>query len=139
MQTSVLHCPSTKAIWDDLKERFDQRNGPLIFQLKRELSEATNIIKQFFQMVKTQFGVSIKCLRSDNAKELALTDFLASIGTQHQFSCVERPKNNSVVERKHQHLLNVAIALFFQSQLPVKLWVDCVVTATYTTRKNKCH
>nr|KYP39922.1 hypothetical protein KK1_038766 [Cajanus cajan] len=37
MQTSVLHCSSAKAIWDDLKERFDQRNGPLIFQLKREL------------------------------------------------------------------------------------------------------
>nr|KYP40935.1 hypothetical protein KK1_037703 [Cajanus cajan] len=37
MQTSVLHCSSTKAIWVDLNERFEQCNGPLIFQMKREL------------------------------------------------------------------------------------------------------
>jgi len=37
MQVSILHCSSTKAIWDDLKKCFKQRNGPLIFQLKHEL------------------------------------------------------------------------------------------------------
>jgi len=52
-------------------------------------------------MVQTQFGVSIKCLKSDNAKELALTQFLASIGTLHQFSCIERQEQNSVVEKNH--------------------------------------
>ena len=77
-------------------------------------------------MVQTQFFVSIKCLRSDNAKELALTQFLASIGTLHQFSYVERPKQNSVVERKHQHLLNVARALYFQSKVHISFWGNCV-------------
>ncbi|KAH1203437.1 hypothetical protein GmHk_17G049690 [Glycine max] len=37
MHVSVLHCSSTKAIWNDLKERFEQHNGPLIFQLKCDL------------------------------------------------------------------------------------------------------
>ncbi|KHN22843.1 hypothetical protein glysoja_020773, partial [Glycine soja] len=37
MQVSILHCSSAKAIWDDLQERFEQQNGPLIFQLKHEL------------------------------------------------------------------------------------------------------
>ena len=37
MQVSILHCSSAKAIWDDLQERIEQRNGPLIFQLKHEL------------------------------------------------------------------------------------------------------
>ena len=37
MQVSILHCSSAKAIWDDLQERFEQRNGPLIFQLKHDL------------------------------------------------------------------------------------------------------
>ena len=77
---------------------------------------------RFFAMVKTQFAASIKCLRSDNAQELALTDFLASQGTLHQFSCVERPQQNSVIERKHKHLLNVARALFFQSKVPITCW-----------------
>lgn len=70
-------------------------------------------------MLKTQFGVTIKCLRYDNAKELALIDFLALEGILHQFSCIERPQQNYIVERKHQHLLNVAWALFFQSMVLV--------------------
>ena len=60
----------------------------------------------------------IKQVRSDNAKELAIADFLTAKGILHQFSCVERLEQNSVVDRKHQHLLNVARALFFQSKVP---------------------
>lgn len=101
-----------------------------LFLLKHK-SEASIYVQQFFAMVQTQFGVSIKCLRSDNAKELTLTEFLASTGTLHQFSCVERPEQNSVVEMKHQHLLNVARALYFQSKVPISFWGDCVTTATF--------
>ena len=57
--------------------------------------------------------------------------FLASIGTLHQFSCVESPKQNSIVERKHQHLPNIAIALYFQSKVPISFWGDYVTTATF--------
>ena len=60
-----------------------------LFLLKHKY-EASIYVKQFFTMVQTQFGVSIKCLRSDNSKELVLTQFLASIGTLHQFFCVEK-------------------------------------------------
>lgn len=37
MSASVLFSDSVAVIWDDLKERFQQSNGPRIFQLRRDL------------------------------------------------------------------------------------------------------
>ncbi|KAL4591838.1 hypothetical protein LXL04_004812 [Taraxacum kok-saghyz] len=69
--------------------------------------------------------------RSDNTKELEFTDFFNEKGIIHQKSCVARPQQNSVVERKHQHLLNVARSLYFQSHLPIKYWTECVLTVAF--------
>jgi len=44
--------------------------------------------------------------------------FLSSKGIVHQTTCVETPKQNGIVERKHQHILNVTCALLFQANLP---------------------
>lgn len=56
------------------------------------------IIPYFINMVATQFNCSIKDLRSGNAKEFALTEFLTKKGVLHQLSCVNRPQRNSGVE-----------------------------------------
>lgn len=60
-----------------------------------------------------------------------LLSFFLSKGVIHQYSCVERPKQNSVVERKHQHLLNVARSLYFQSCLPITFGRECILMAAY--------
>lgn len=99
--------------------------------LMKNKSEATQLIKNFFVFVKTNFDKPIKQLRSDNAKELKLDDFLSEQGTLHQFSCPYRPEQNSVVERKHQHLLNVARSLLFQSKAPIRFWGECINTAIF--------
>ncbi|CAA3023561.1 retroelement pol poly [Olea europaea subsp. europaea] len=101
-----------------------------LYMLKQK-SDAVGAVHRFFNLVATQFRAVIKSFRSDNAGELSFKDFFSEKGVIHQFSCVERPQQNSVVERKHQHLLNVARALFFQSRVPIKFWSECVLTAAY--------
>ena len=101
-----------------------------VYMMKAK-SEVQTLVPKFLTMVKTQFNRVVKTIRSDNAKEFNFSDLFSRLGIIHQHSCVERPQQNSVVERKHQHLLNVARALLFQSNVPLEYWSDCVSTAAY--------
>ena len=99
--------------------------------LMKSKSDASKIIPAFYHLVHTQFNAIIKVVRTDNAPDLELTSFFTSKGIIHHLTCVETPQQNGVVERKHQHLLNVARALRFQSNVPISFWGDCILTATY--------
>ncbi|XP_060974307.1 retrovirus-related Pol polyprotein from transposon RE2 [Cannabis sativa] len=66
---------------------------------------------------------------SDNAPELAFKDLFSKNRISHDFTCIETPEQNVVAERKHQHLLNVARALYFQSKVPIQYWTECLMTA----------
>ena len=60
-----------------------------------------------------------------------MRSFLDERGTIFQHTCVHTPQQNGVVERKHRHLLNVARALRFQANLPLRFWGESVQTTCY--------
>ncbi|KAL4347752.1 hypothetical protein GQ457_17G011290 [Hibiscus cannabinus] len=91
-------------------------------------------LKQFLTLVKTQFSSNTKIIRSDNGTEFfnsACSTLFTTLGLVHQSSCVHTPQQNGVVERKHRHLLEVARALRFQSNVPIKFWGECILDACF--------
>ena len=101
----------------------------------KQKSDVAIVIPKFFHLISTQFTAKIKTFRFDNARELAFTEFFNEKGVLHQYSCVDTPQQNSVVERKHQHLLNVARALYFQSRIPIQFWSECILTTTFLVNR----
>lgn len=99
--------------------------------LLRTKDEVIRIFPKFITQVETRYGVKVKQVRSDNAKELRFDQFYQEKGITTYHSCPETPEQNSVVERKHQHILNVARSLLFQSHVPLSLWGDCVLTVVF--------
>lgn len=94
-------------------------------------SDASVAIQNVYKMIETKFACKIKIIRTDNGNEFNLKQLYSEKGIIHQITCVETPQQNAVVERKHQHVLNVARALRFQSGLPMLYWNDWVLTAIF--------
>ena len=68
----------------------------------------------FFNEIKNQFGVSIRILESDNAREYlsqSFTTFMKSHGILYQTSCGYTPQQTGVAERKNRHLVETTRTL----------------------------
>ncbi|WVZ19084.1 hypothetical protein V8G54_006406 [Vigna mungo] len=89
-------------------------------------------LMNFITLIERQYKKQVKMIRSDNGTEfMCLQQYFHLHGILHQTSCTGTPQQNGRVERKHQHILNVARALRFQGQLPLKFWGECILTASY--------
>lgn len=62
---------------------------------------------------------------------MVLTKYFRDTGIIHHTSCVDTPKQNGRVERKHRHILNVARACLFQARLPINFWGESILAAEH--------
>ena len=73
-----------------------------VFLLKQK-SNVNFTFQNFFHMVKNQFGVEIKKIRSDNARDYfnqVLSPFLKEKGIIYESLCTNTPQQNGMAERK---------------------------------------
>ncbi|GJZ89261.1 putative RNA-directed DNA polymerase [Tanacetum coccineum] len=80
--------------------------------LIKSKDEVFESINTFFNLIKNQFKSTVKIFRSDNGTEFVNQNFhkfCKEKGIVHQTSCAYTPQQNGVVERKHRHLLNIAL------------------------------
>ena len=103
-----------------------------VFPLKQK-SEDVKILENFVIFIQTQFEAAIKIIRSDNENEFFMTNFFINKGIIHQTSYVNTPQQNSIVERNHGYLLNVARALMIQSHLPKIYWLYSMIYVAHIT------
>ena len=82
--------------------------------LMKNCAELYSIFQKFYAEILTQFNISIRVLRSDNAREYfsaPFISFMSQHGIIHQSSCAHTPQQNGVAERKNRHLF-----FFFDQQ-----------------------
>lgn len=102
-----------------------------IYFLKAK-SDTIGAFAHFREMVFTQFGKRIKALQTDGGKEFKpLVKFFSEYGIIHRISCPYTPQQNGIAERKHKHIVEVALSLFAQSHVPSKYWADAFCAAVY--------
>ena len=102
--------------------------------LMKTRAELFSIFQKFYAEILTQFNISIRVLRSDNAREYfsaPFTLFMSQHGILHQSSCAHTPQQNGVAERKNRHLIETARTLLLHSHVPFRFWGDAVLTACY--------
>jgi len=84
-------------------------------------SKFFEIYAAFQALVKTQHSVVIKCFRCDLGGEYTSNKFcqlFALDGTIHQTSCTDTSEQNSVTERKHRHIVEIARSLLLFAYVP---------------------
>jgi len=75
--------------------------------LMKHKDEVLSIFETFHAMVCTQYGATIKVLRSDNGGEYVnkhLKTYFNQHGLIHETSCSQTPQQNGVAERKNRHI-----------------------------------
>jgi hypothetical protein len=108
-----------------------------VYLLKHK-SDTLQVFSEFHAMVQTQFSLPIQVLRTDCGGEFTshkFQHFCASKGLIHQMSCPHTPQQNGVAERKHRHLIQCALALLSESNLPMSYWHYAVSVAAHVINR----
>lgn len=88
-------------------------------------------LQYFCAFVETQFDRKVKVIKSHNGKGFEMKRFYVEKGILHQTFYMETPEQNGRIERNHQHILNIARVLKFQSGLDIRYWSDFISTVIY--------
>lgn len=97
-------------------------------------NEVLGCFKDFHKLVANQCNAKVQIIRTDNGTKYMNKEFVSYTSDQgiiHQTTCLGTPPQNGIAERKNQHLLEVAMFLMFQMNVPKFLWSKAVMTAAY--------
>lgn len=90
------------------------------------------VVIELNSLVEKQIDTSIKPIQTDWGGELrAFINYLKSQGMTHRVMCPYAHQQNRIVERNHNHIIEVDLFLLVQASLLLKFWEDSFVIAAY--------
>jgi transposase InsO family protein len=101
--------------------------------LTKARSQLRTIFLQYKALVELESGHKIKAVRCDNASEYKAlgASLLSDYGIQFEYTTAYSPEQNGVSERLNRSLISVARAMLIGAELPIRLWGEAVLTASY--------
>jgi hypothetical protein len=83
-------------------------------------------------MVERLFNTKLIAIQTDGGDEYQkMNPSLAQAGITHYVLCPHAHQQNGPAERKHRHIVEVALALLAQASMPLKFWDEAVITVTH--------
>jgi len=92
-------------------------------------NEAVSKLDIFMKMVENQFERKVKCLRSDNGKEIKNAEtqnLLEELGVFHSKSNAYTPQQNGRIKRKMRTVVESARSVIHARNLNENLWAEAV-------------
>ncbi|KAF8723025.1 hypothetical protein HU200_022172 [Digitaria exilis] len=104
-------------------------------------SEVFHIVRSFFSYARTQFGLSILALQTDNGKEYvtyAPRHLLAANGAVLRLSCPYTSQQNGKAECIIRTLNDCVRTMLLHNSTPLSFWAEAPQTATYLLNRRPC-
>lgn len=92
------------------------------------------VFRHFKPLAENILSACIKCFRSDGGSEFvnqSLASYFHSSRILHKKSCAYTLEQNGVPERKHRHIVQVALSLTSHAAIPICLWSMPLFAATF--------
>ena len=102
--------------------------------IPRTKDQTFSSYRNFAVWAKTQHGVQIQRLRSDQGSEFTsqeFTDYLCNQGTERRLTMANMPQHNGIAESLNRQVLEHVRAMLHQSGLPKALWAEAVQHAIW--------
>jgi GAG-pre-integrase domain len=100
-----------------------------IYFLKSK-DELVHVFSLFKAQIENVLNASIKTLRSDGGTEYKpIARLFPSL--IHQTTCPHTPQQNRVSERKHRHVVELALANMTRASIPERYWDDIFASIVY--------
>jgi histone deacetylase 1/2 len=107
----------------------------------RQKSDVFHILRSFLAYTKTQFGLPLLALQTDNGREFgsnALRLLLSAHGVAFRLSCPHTSQQNGKAERILRTLNDCVRTLLIHSAAPLEFWAEALATATHLINRRPC-